>query len=119
MSVNANLRNVVIVLALAAVVAFVPGGGTASNVIIQAVAVIFLAALAWVASILYRQHRLALYALGESRRAGLYAAVAVLTLTLTGLHKLWGSSAGQVVWLILVGASVYVIFAVLWAARRY
>jgi hypothetical protein len=119
MSVNANVRNVVIILAVAAVVAFVPGGGTASQVIIQAVAVIFLAALAWVGSILYRQNRTTLYGLGEPRRAGLYAAAAVLALTLTALHKLWGTAAGQVVWLILVGASVYVIFALLWAARRY
>jgi hypothetical protein len=119
MSVNANLRNVVIILAIAAVVALVPGGGTTANVVVQAVSLIFLASLAWVAAIMYREHRTALYSLGEVRRGALYAAVAVLAITLTATPQLWRTSAGSVAWLVLVGASVYVGFAVIWAARKY
>ncbi len=119
MSINANVRNVLIVLAIAAVVALAPGGGTTANVVIQAVSLIFLAALLWVASIMYREHRGALYALGERRRAALYAAAAVLALTLTGTAMLWRTSAGSVAWLVLVGASVYTGGAVIWAARKY
>jgi multisubunit Na+/H+ antiporter MnhB subunit len=119
MSINANVRNVLIVLAIAAVVALAPGGGTTANVVIQAVSLIFLAALIWVASIMYREHRNALYALGEGRRAALYAAAAVLALTLTGTAMLWRTSAGSVAWLVLVGASIYTGGAVIWAARKY
>ncbi len=47
----ANLRNVAIVLALAALVALIPGGGTGANVAIQAVSLAFLASIAWVAMV--------------------------------------------------------------------
>ena len=46
-------------------------------------------------------------------------AVGVLAVTLTATHRLWASPAGSIAWLVLVGASVYVGFAVVWAARRY
>jgi hypothetical protein len=119
MSINRNLRNVLIVVAIAAVVALVPGGGTTANVVIQAVSLVFLAALIWVASIMYREHRTTLYSLGEGRRAALYAAVAVLAVTLTATAQLWRTSAGSVAWLVLIGASIYTGGAVIWAARKY
>ena len=54
---NANLRNIVIVLVLAGLVALLPGGGTGASVALQAVSLAFLGALAWIASITYRQRR--------------------------------------------------------------
>ena len=114
-----TVRNVLIIVLIAAVVAFAPGGGTGAAVIIQAVSLLFLGALAWLASIMYRQHRVALYSLGERRRAILYAAAAVLTITLTGTARMWaGGSLAQVAWLVLVGGAIYAGFAVIWAARR-
>jgi hypothetical protein len=118
--VNKVARNIVIILALAAVVVYAPGGGTASQVIIQAVSILFLASIAWFASIMYRQHRVALYSLGDGRRAGLYAAVAVAVVTLTATSRLWNAGGGGVlVWLVLVGAAAYTVIAILWAARSY
>src|ERR1700722_5380294 len=119
MRINSNVRNVLIVLALAAVVALAPGGGTTANVVIQAISLIFLAAIVWVGAIMYREHRTALYALGDGRRAALYAAAGVLALTLTATAQLWRTSAGSVAWLVLVGASVYTGGAVIWAARKF
>jgi hypothetical protein len=118
-TISPVVRNVAIVAALAAVVAFAPGGGTGTRVIITGLSILFLASLGWVAGSMYRQHRVSLYSLGDTRRAALYAAAAVLTVTLTGTSRLWQSPLGQVAWLILVGGAVYVGFAVLWAARRY
>lgn len=114
-----TLRNLAIILALAAVVAIAPGGGTAAGVLLEALYLGFLAAAAWVASILYREHRGALYLLGDGRRALLYTAIAVLVVTLTATSRLWASSAGSVAWLVLVGGAVYACIAVAWAARRY
>ncbi|HET9102122.1 MAG TPA: hypothetical protein VFN55_02110 [Solirubrobacteraceae bacterium] len=113
------VRNIVIIAVIAAVVAFLPGGGTGASVIITAISLAFLGSLAWVGTILYRQNRSWLYDLGESRRAGLYVAAGVLAVALTATHRMWSSSAGSVLWLLLVGASVYVIAAVVIAARRY
>jgi hypothetical protein len=116
---SSNLRNIVIVLLIAAVAAFVPGGGTTANVIVQAVSLIFLGAIAWVASIMYREHRTSLYSLGDHRRAALYVAVGALAVTLTATSRLWATSLGSVAWLVLVGAAVYVAGTVIWSARKY
>ena len=113
-----NIRNVAIVLALAAIVAVVPGGGTGANVVLQAVSVIFLAALAWVAAIYYRENRISLLALGDARRALLYGSIAALAVTLTATDRLWNTSAGSVAWLVLMGGSLYVGGTVLWSMRR-
>jgi hypothetical protein len=113
------VRNVLIVLLIAAVVVVVPGGGSGANVLIQALSLGFLAAAAWVASIVYRENRGSLHLLGDGRRAVLYGAFATLAVTLTATSKLWASSAGSVAWLVLVVVSVYVGTAVIWSTRRY
>lgn len=119
MTINPTVRNVLIVVLIAAAVAFAPGGGTTADVIVQAISLIFLGAILWVALVLYRQHRVALYSLGDGRRAALYGAASVLAITLTATSRLWTTGAGSVAWLVLVGVSAYVGFAVVWAARKY
>jgi hypothetical protein len=113
------VRNILIVAAIAALVVLIPGGGTGANVAIQAVSLAFLGTLAWVASIMYRQHRTAIYALGDGRRAIVYAAIAVAILTLTDTRRLWLTGAGSAVWLVLIAGAAYAIFAVVWSARKY
>ena len=112
-------RNIAIVLVIAALVAIVPGGGTSANVALQAVYLVFLGTLWWFGSLMYRQHRVALYSLGDARRAVLYGALAVAFLTLTASQKLWASSAGTIAWCVLLVAAVYAAFAVIWSARQY
>ncbi len=112
-----NLRNIAIILALAALVVLVPGGGTGSNVAIQAVSLVFLATLVWFAVTMYRQHRISLYGLGDRRRAVLYCALAVGTLTLTATPRLWQTSVGSVAWLVLLAAAIYAVIAVVWVRR--
>lgn len=114
-----NVRNILIVFAIAALVVLIPGGGTGARVAIQAVSLIFLAALGWAASIMYRQHRTALYSLGDGRRAILYAAVAVAALTLTATPRLWHTGAGTIAWFALLAGASYTVFTVVWSARRY
>jgi drug/metabolite transporter (DMT)-like permease len=114
-----NVRNVAIVLALAAIVSIVPGGGTGADVVLQTVSVVFLAALAWVAGIYYRENRITLLSLGDARRAVLYGSIAALAVTLTATDRLWHTSAGSVAWLVLMGAALYAGGAVLWSMRRY
>ncbi len=116
---NTVARNVIIVLVLAALVALLPGGGTAAGVIVAALSLGFLAALGWVASIMYRQHHGALFLLGDRRRAALYAAAAAIAVVLTGTSKMWGSSIGSILWLVIMAGAIYVIFSVVWSARKY
>lgn len=118
-TVNKNVRNVVIILLLALLLDLLPGGGRGATVAIQAISLAFLGALGWVAAQMYRQHRVELYSLGEAKRATLYVAVGVATLTLTATSRLWHSGPGEVIWLALIGGSIYAVFAVVWSARKY
>lgn len=115
----ATARNIAIVFVIAALIVVLPGGGTGANVALQAASLAFLAALGWFASIMYRQHRSDLYSLGDGRRAVLYAALAVATLTLTATSRLWKTGAGSVAWLLLLGAAAYAVIAIVWSARKY
>lgn len=114
-----HVRNVVIILVVAALVVLIPGGGRGASVASQAVWLVFLATLVWFACTMYRQHRVSLYSLGDRRRAVLYAAVAVATLTLTATSRLWSTGAGSVAWLVLLAAAAYAVIAIVWTARRY
>jgi len=116
---NANVRNVLIVLGIAALVVLIPGGGKGADVAIQAASLLFLGTLAWFASIQYRQHRVWLFSLGDVRRGALYAALAVAYLTITATHRLFQTSAGTIAWIALIAASAYTVFAIVWTARRY
>jgi hypothetical protein len=111
-------RNIAIVLALAAIVDIVPGGGAGAAVVVQAISLIFLGALAWIVSLMYREHRNALYSLGDRRRATLYIAAGVLAVTLTATSRLWATPLGSVAWLVLVAASLYAAGTVFYSARR-
>jgi hypothetical protein len=117
--VSTTVRNILIVLVIAALVALVQGGQTAAKVAIQAVTLVFLGTFVWFGSIMYRERRVSLYSLGDRRRALLYVALGVATLTLTATSKLWATGAGSVAWLILLAGSAYAVFAVLWSARNY
>jgi hypothetical protein len=114
-----DLRNIVNVLVLAALVVAIPGGGTGASIAIQAVSIAFLASLGWFASIMYRQHRTDLYGLGDNRRGALYLALGVGAVTLTATHRMWQSGAGEIAWFVLVGAAIYTVVAVAVSARRY
>ncbi|HEY1592047.1 MAG TPA: hypothetical protein VGF81_09665 [Solirubrobacteraceae bacterium] len=115
----ATARNILIILAIAALVVLLPGGGTGASVALQALYLVFLATLGWFAMTMYRQHRTTLYSLGDRRRAILYAALVVAAVTLTGTSKLWQTGAGSVVWLVLIAGAVYAVAAIVWSARKY
>ena len=115
----ATARNILIILAIAALVVLLPGGGTGASVALQALYLVFLATLGWFAMTMYRQHRTTLYSLGDRRRAILYGALVVAAVTLTGTSKLWQTGAGSVVWLVLIAGAVYAVAAIVWSARKY
>ncbi len=115
----AAVRNVAIIAVIAALVVVVPGGGRGASVASQAIYLVFLATLGWFAVNSYRQHRVGLYSLGDRKRTILYVAAGVATVTLTGTHRMWATSAGSIAWLVLIAGSAYAVFAVIWSARRY
>jgi hypothetical protein len=117
--VTATARNVLIILALAAVVMLVPGGGNASAAILQALLIAMLVAIAWFGVRLYREHRTDIYALGDRNRGILYASAGLVALTVTATDRLWSTGPGTVVWIALVALACYGVYYVFRVSREY
>jgi hypothetical protein len=112
-------RNVAIVLALAAAVDFLPGGGRAADTFRAVLLIVFAAGWAYLGGRLYREHRIAIYSLGERRRGLLYGALAVGVATAAAQPRMWQTGAGEFVWFVLAGAVVYTLVAVYRVWRAY
>lgn len=115
-----TVRNVLIVLALGAVVMLVPGGGNASDAILQTLTIVMFGALAFFAVRLYRERRSDLYGLGERNRAILYGSVGLATFLLVAASRMWDAGgAGVIAWFLLLGVAVYGVYYVFRVAREY
>ncbi len=112
-------RNVVIILALAAVIAFVPGGGNGGSAVWEVLQILMFGALAWFAKRIYRERRTELYSLGERNRAILYGAVGLATITLVATNRLWNTGAGTLAWFVLLMIAGYGVYVVFRAQREY
>ena len=119
MNINPNVRNVLIIVVVAALVVAIPGGGPAADTLIQAVVLLFFGSLGWVATRMYREHKMTLYGLGDGRRAVLYIAAGVAAVVLSASGRMLHSGPGTVAWVVLIGGCIYAVFAVIWAARQY
>jgi hypothetical protein len=108
-----------IILVIAAAVYFVPGGSNAAHGAEAAISAIFGAALVFAGVRLYREHHLRLYGLGDHRRALLYAAIAVLVCAVAAQPRMFQTSAGELVWFVLIGLVVYTFVDLVRHARRY
>jgi hypothetical protein len=115
-----HVRNILIIVALAAVVWAVPGGDQASVTIANLLSVIFVGGLLFLAYRLYMENRQTLFGLEERQRGILYAAVALLAITLVATGRMWDAGGlGAILWLALMGAAVYAIYGVWRAYRAY
>lgn len=114
-----HVRNAVIVLALAAAVAFLPAAGVGASFLGWLLGVVFLGSLGWFLSRLYREYRATLYGLGDRNRGLLYGAFGLIALTLTATPQLWDSGIGSVAWFALLAVAGLTLFVVYRAARAY
>ncbi len=73
-----NARNVAIILAIAAAVTILPGGGRAAALFGALLSIVFAAGVAFFAGRMYLERRVELYSLEDDHRAILYGSAAVL-----------------------------------------
>lgn len=104
---------------LAFLVAFAPGGGNGAEAVVTAIAMGFLAGIAWTVYVLSRQNQLTLATLSDGRRAILYGALGVIALLIAGSDELFATGGGTVAWILLLGASVGAIWWVWVEANPY
>ncbi|MGB7588943.1 MAG: hypothetical protein WBM00_09575 [Solirubrobacterales bacterium] len=114
-----TLRNVAIIMLLALAVAFAPAGGNATDTILTAITMGFLAGIAWMLFVLSRQNQLTLATLSDGRRAILYGALGLIALLIAGTDELSATGGGTLAWILLLGASVGAIWWVWVNANSY
>lgn len=105
-------RNVAIVMLLALLVAFAPGGGNAMEAILTVLTMGILAGIAWMLYVLARQNQLTLASLSDGRRAVFYGAFGMLALLVAGTDKLFATGAGTLLWIVLLALSVAAIWRI-------
>jgi hypothetical protein len=114
-----TIRNVVIILALAAAVDFLPGGGDAAATVLAALSLCFFAAIAWLIYRLYREQQLTLATLSDARRAGLFGAVGGIALLVVAYDDFTDWNGGFLLWLALIAACAGAIFLIWRDATTY
>jgi multisubunit Na+/H+ antiporter MnhB subunit len=112
-------RNVAIILALAAAVAFIPGGGETAGLVGAILSTLIMVSLVFFAYRFYREHRLELDGLGDRWRALLYGAIGAVVLALAALPRLKDSSGGTLVVVIVLCGAAYAFYAVWRHYREY
>jgi hypothetical protein len=112
-------RNIAIILALAAGVDFLPGGGAAAATVLSALMLIFLAAIAWLLYRVYREQQLTLATLTDARKAGLFGAVGAMALLVVAYDDVRSWTGGFVLWIALMAGCVGIIFLIWRAATTY
>ena len=110
-------RNVAIIAAIAAAVAFLPGGGDVAAVVSRTLSLAFAAAIAWAGWWAYRRYALDLDALPPGYRALLYGAIGAVVLALAGAGKLTATTPGALLFMALLGGAILALVTV-WRAHR-
>jgi hypothetical protein len=108
------LRNFVIVAAVAAVVAFAPGGGAGADAILLALLIAFLATLGVAGNQLYRENRLAFQALTDQDRGLVVGAVGLIVLMIAGANRMLATNGGTLLWIGLIALALVTV-ARIWA----
>jgi hypothetical protein len=115
----ATLRNIAIVLALAAAVYFVPGGGDTAALIGALLSTAIIASFVLLAARFYRERRMDIIGLGDRWRALMYGAIGVIVLAMAARPRLIETGAGTLVWLVAVAGSGYALYRVWRHHREY
>ena len=114
---STTARNVLILLALGAVVAFLPSGGDAATVASRALSLAFLGVFAFGGVWAYRSNRVAIQSLEPGLRVTLYAGVAGLVFAAAGYRWLTATSGRALLFMAIVAASIAAL-VVVWQRSR-
>ena len=114
-----TLRNVAIVVAIAAAVYFVPGGGRAKSTFEAVLWSAFGVGIAYLGLRLYREHRISLHGLGDRHRGMLYGAVVLAVFEYAARLRMWQTGLGELLWFVLAGLVVYALMEVFRHSRAY
>lgn len=104
------MRNGLIVVALAAAVFALPGGGDAADLVAGVLSTLITVALVAFGWRFYREHRIEIYSLGDQYRGAIYLALAGIVFAMAGRSELLDTGAGTLAWFVIVGLAVWTLF---------
>src|SRR5258707_3828456 len=114
-----NVRNIAIIVAIAAAVYLLPGGGRVASTFEAALWTAFGIGIAYLGLRMYREPRIALYSLGDRHRALLYGGVALAVFLYAARRRMWETGSGELLWFVLAGCVVYALLEVFRHSRSY
>lgn len=104
------VRNVLIVLAIAAAVAFLPGAGGGAATVRAVLSTLILIAFVTIFARFYREHRQDLFTMNERWRLQLYGAIGVIVLALASASRLFATGPGTLLWLMAMGGCAFLLY---------
>ena len=115
-----HIRNILIIVALAAAVWLLPGGQTGSNTIYNVLTVVLTAGLLFFGYRLYMEHRATIFGLGDRQRAVLYGGLGLAAFAIVATSKLWDEGGlGALIWFGLLSLAAWAIYTVWRAYSEY
>lgn len=113
------LRNILILVAIAAAVAFLPGGGSSAGLVMAVLTIAIAVIFVLLGVRFYLENRVAIFALGDKHRALLYGAFAAAVLAMAGRSLLLDTAIGSIVFFALLLGAVGALYAVWQHHRAY
>jgi len=115
--VSTTVRNVLIIVVIAAAVAFLPGGGETAGLVGAALSIGITVAFVLFGMRFYRENRVAIFSLGDKYRALAYGALGAVVVALAGRSQLTDSAIGSIVLVVLFGGAIGAAYVV-WRHHR-
>lgn len=117
---GATVRNVAIIVILAAVVAFLPGGMEGASLVNQVLSAVFVVLIALILGQLYRRFRYDIYGLGDQFRAIFYCSVAAIVIALACASRMLNENGATfALWFVLMGGGAFGLYATWRHYREY
>ena len=110
-------RNVAIVLAIAAAIDLLPGGGDAAAIVSRSVSLAFIGVIVFGAGYVYRRQRYDLDALPSGYRALAYGAIGALVLAVAAYSRMTSTVSGGLAFAGIVAVAVLALVYV-WREHR-
>jgi hypothetical protein len=117
--VNKTARNVLIIVVVAAAVAFLPGGGETAGLIWALLGIALAVTFVFLGIRFYRENRVAIFSLGDRHRALAYGAIAAIVVALAGRQQLTQTGLGSLVLVVLIAGALGAAYAVWKHHREY
>ena len=104
--IPAGLRTALVIAALAAIVAFVPHGGSSAGLVAALITIALTVLFLLFAIRLYQRFETDIHGLGDRHRAILYGSLGVFVVAMAGREKLLNTGAGVLLWIVMIGGAL-------------